>query len=115
MTEEQQQQVETIKIPKYFWGIIASLAAMVAVLLGGFFSWLGVTTTEQGKTLEINKLKISIIENTVNKISDKIDVLPPKEFLTFNLRLTHLEEINLKHEAEFKQLQEKLQRLERSK
>ena len=112
MVEKNGKDSESLKIPKWVWGIVGSLSSLVFILLASFFSWLGITTTHHGKVLEGNRVQIGNIGSNVNKIQQKLDQLPPKEFLTLPIEVKALQEDTSRTENKLEALERRVDKLE---
>ena len=106
--DDDNDKQKSILLPKYIWTVIAALASLATVLLASFFSWLGITTTNQGEQLRLNGYQIEQMGGTLEKISDKVSELPPKEFITYPLRIQSLEADAMNREAQLDLLEKRV-------
>ena len=108
MTESDQ-----IKLPKVFWGVVTSLAGLSLLLLASFFSWLGITTVGQGESLKVQGSTLDAIQNSIQKIDDKLENLPPKEVLQMPILIQALQQDAVNRENQLDALERRVDVLEK--
>ena len=101
---------EPVNLPRWAWSIMGAASGLCLISLASFFSWLGNTTVDHGRSLEAQAATLNYIEGTVSKIESKLDDLPSAEI---GIRLKALESDAVNCETQLDKLERRVDLLER--
>lgn len=73
------------------WRVLLAVTAFAVLLMGSFFTWLGITVVQLSNNQAAQANAIENLAEAVNMLQSKVAPLPPKDIYENRVRIEQLE------------------------